>query len=102
MKEKTLIIISFTGAVICLIALFILINTQNFRDQKDNLELEGIAEQTSQSSGVTFLEIRPTSTITAVFYDNIDVELGKKIKLKGELKRYKNNIEFVATEISKI
>ena len=99
MREKTLIKISLIGTIVGIIILFFVTETMNLKIDKGSVELEGIVEQISTSSDVTFLEIRPSDTITAVAFKELDIPLGKKVKLKGDFKKYKNKVEFVVEEV---
>ncbi len=100
MRERTLITISLVGTIVGIIVLFFITENFDLKSTKDSIELEGVVEQISTSSDVTFMEIRPSDTITAVAFKELDIPLGKKVKLKGDFKKYKNNVEFVVEEVA--
>lgn len=99
MREKTLIKISLIGTIVGIVILFAITETMNLKSEGNKIALEGIVEQISTSSDVTFMEIRPSDTITAVAFKELDIPLGKKVKLLGDFKKYKNKIEFVVEDV---
>ena len=99
MREKTLIKISLIGTIAGIIILFVITETMNLKSEGNKIALEGVVEQISTSSDVTFMEIRPSDTITAVAFKELDIPLGKKVKILGDFKKYKNKVEFVVENV---
>ena len=87
------------GTIVGIAILFAITETMNLKSEGNKIALEGVVEQISTSSDVTFMEIRPSDTITAVAFKELDIPLGKKVKLIGDFKKYKNKVEFVVENV---
>lgn len=96
MNEKVLLI----TAVICiLLGLPLLYFTSRYvtaNDPRILSELSGIVTSINSKEKITIVTVLPDIGIPVVFFGNVSFEKGEKIEVKGQLKSYKNGVEFVA------
>ena len=98
MNEKVLL----TIALICILTgLPILYITSKFVSAEDPrvlTELSGVVDRVTEMEKITIVNVKPSSNIPVVFFDPVNFVQGDTISVKGQLKSYKNKLEFVAEE----
>ncbi len=96
MNEKVLLI----TAVICiLLGLPLLYFTSRYvtaNDPRILSELSGIVTSINSKEKITIVTVLPDIGIPVVFFGNVSFEKGEQVTVQGQLKSYKNGVEFVA------
>ena len=96
MNEKVLLI----TAVICiLLGLPLLLFTSRYvtaNDPRILSELSGVVTSISSKEKITIVNVLPDRAIPVVFFGNQSFEKGEQVTIKGQLKSYKDSLEFVA------
>lgn len=96
MNEKVLLI----TAIICiLLGLPLLYFASRYiipNDPRVISELSGVVTSVNAKEKITIVNVLPDRGIPVVFFGNQSFEKGEKIEVTGQLKSYKNGVEFVA------
>ena len=110
MKEKTLLKIAFTCAIIGVFLVFIFSNLYKI-DEKDITEIKindddyakitGTVEKIIETDTVKIIEISKKETITLILFTEypLKIEEGDFIEAKGSVELYKGEKEIIADEI---
>lgn len=98
MNEKTLLIIALICILTGLPILYIASKFVNSDDPRILTELTGTVGRVISKEKITIVNVKPDSSIPVVFFDKVDFSEGESIEVKGQLKSYKNKLEFVAEE----
>lgn len=96
MNEKVLLI----TAIICIIlGLPLLLFTSRYLisdDPRVLSEIAGIVASINSQEKITIVNVIPDKAIPVIFFGNQSFEKGERITVKGQLKSYKDSVEFVA------
>ena len=98
MNEKILLIIALVCIITGLPILYIASQFVNADDPRILTELTGTVDRVKQMEKITIVNVKPDKSIPVIFFDNVRYVSGDKIAVKGQLKSYKNQLEFVAEE----
>lgn len=110
MDEKTLLKISLLTSIIGTILLFFISlsiteNEQSFQLVKDGdyTVISGKIGKVSSTGNVTFVTMYQTKPVTAVIFEKeyLNLAEGDSVEMRGNVKDYNGQKEFVAEEIRK-
>lgn len=111
MKERTLLKISLICSLIGLIVLFLLaenikiddrnIDKITMGDIEQSVNIKGVVTKVTDREKVMFIEISEKSKINALMFkkDNISIETGDLVEIKGTVDEYDNQPQIIIDEI---
>ena len=100
MNEKMLLIISLICIALGLPLLYIASQFVSSDDPRVLTELTGTVERVTAKEKVTIISVKPTHAIPVVAFEKTNAKKGEKITVKGQLKSYNGQLEFVAEELN--
>jgi len=98
MNEKALLIIALICIILGLPILYIASQFVSSDDPRVLTELTGVVERVTAKEKVTIISIKPINTIPVVSFGKMNAKKGEKITVKGQLKSYNGQLEFVVEE----
>lgn len=98
MNEKALLVIALICIVLGLPILYFASQFVSSDDPRVLTELTGIVERVTAKEKVTIISVKPLNSIPVVTFDKTTAKKGEKITVKGQLKSYNGQLEFVVEE----
>ncbi len=101
MKEKTLILIAIICIVVGLPGLYFASQFVKIDDPRILSSIAGKVVGINEKEKITIINVKMDSSIPVVSFDNIRIQKGDRVNIKGSLEVYKGKLEFVADRIER-
>lgn len=106
MKEKTLLKTALICAVLGTALLMFLADKIEVKESNineledgDDAKVSGVIKRITNVGNLTFIEIETTQIITALAFDNVNLEKGSYIEVIGSVQEYEGKKELIIDEI---